>query len=253
MLVVRANYFICVLTATSVLLDAIDVAQSFQSTLPTAGISATSRSPYFYSIRRTDRSRKSSTSGTSTILRGIDFDAIEDDEECDLFTGAADIVDPNRPDTASFCIPQPTPDLTPEEVVNLCMDTLKDNDNPTTNAGLEICFNFSSDRCRAANGGTLQDFIKFAGNPTFQSLINAVEWKTLSVGSEIPGTPTRGAMKTILVTVQPREYGGDGTGTLPLKERKFLWTMQRERRPPRSGCWLVHECIAVDKAFAQTL
>jgi len=250
---VRANYVISILTTTSVLLAAIDVAQSFQSTLPTARISATSRSGYFYSIQRTGRSSKCPTCWTSTILRGIDFDAIEDDDECDLFTEAADFVDPDRSDIALFCIPQPTPDLLPEEVVNLCMDTLKENDSPTTNAGLEICFNFSSDRCRAANGGTLQDFINFAGNPTFQSLINAVEWKTLSVGSEIPGTPTRGAMKTILVAVQPRQYGGDGTVTLPLKERKFIWTMQRERRPPKSGCWLVHECIAVDKAFAQTL
>lgn len=154
---------------------------------------------------------------------------------------------------SSLCIPQPTPDLLPEEVVNLCMEMLKDNDNPTIDAGLEVCFNFSSDRCRAANGGTLQDFINFAGNPTFQSLIDAHEWKSLSVGSEIPGTPTRGAMKTILVAVQPRQRGMDGTATPPPKERKFLWTMQRERRPPRRGCWLVHECIAVDKAFAQTL
>jgi hypothetical protein len=28
--------------------------------------------------------------------------------------------------------------------------------------------------------------------------------------------------------------------------------MQQERRPPRQGLWLVHECIFMDNAFALT-
>ena len=96
-----------------------------------------------------------------------------------------------------------------------------------------------------ANGGSLEDFINYAANPTFGSMINAIEWKVLSVGPEIPGTATRGAMKTILVLVKPQSSD--------LNERRFLWTMQKERRPPRQGCWLVHECIFVENAFDLTL
>jgi len=166
----------------------------------------------------------------------------------------------------SFCIPQPDPELRAEEVVALCMDMLKDNDDPTRDAGLEVCYNFSSDRCRAANGGTLKDFIRFSNNPTFQSLVDSLGWTTISIGSEIPGTPTRGAMKTVLVAVRPRRRsleGDEGAGNDDHDDdddddaaglgRRFLWTMQKERRPPRAGCWLVHECIAVDEAYAQTL
>jgi hypothetical protein len=94
------------------------------------------------------------------------------------------------------------------------------------------------------NGGTVEEFIQFAKNPTFQTMVHAREWKTLSIGPEISAGPTRGAMKTVLVSVEPRNTG--------LSERRFLWTLQRERRPPRQNCWLVHECIAVENAFEQT-
>ncbi len=86
-------------------------------------------------------------------------------------------------------------------------------------------------------------------------MVNAREYKTLSIGPEIspgqgsvtsPGLGvTRGAMKTVLISVTPRDPS--------LKERKFLWTLQKERRPPKQGCWLVHECITVENSFSQTI
>lgn len=96
-----------------------------------------------------------------------------------------------------------------------------------------------------ANGGTLDEFIHFAGNPIFRLMVDALDWKTLSVGPEINAGPTRGAMKTVLVSVTPKDT--------KLKERRFLWTLQKERRPPRQGFWLVHECIIVENAFSITL
>jgi hypothetical protein len=32
-----------------------------------------------------------------------------------------------------------------------------------------------------------------------------------------------------------------------------LWTLQQERRPPRQGCWLIHEVLYVKNAFELTL
>lgn len=141
-----------------------------------------------------------------------------------------------------ICLPQPTPELSAEDIVDTCMDSLMTNDDPKANAGLEVCFNFSSDRCRASLGGSLEKFIEFASNPIFASMVNAKEWTKVKVGPIITGSQTRGAMQTVLVDLKP-ESGRD---------RRFLWTLQQERRPPRQGCWLVHECIFVENAFAQT-
>eukprot|EP00559_Dactyliosolen_fragilissimus_P002502 CAMPEP_0184864508 /NCGR_PEP_ID=MMETSP0580-20130426/15231_1 /TAXON_ID=1118495 /ORGANISM="Dactyliosolen fragilissimus" /LENGTH=265 /DNA_ID=CAMNT_0027363337 /DNA_START=83 /DNA_END=877 /DNA_ORIENTATION=+ len=218
-----------------------------------------------------------SISNSKTVLNGIDFESL--DEECDLYSssssgsenikmndfavtsdtaaesqfnflefsiGEKDMTLEER-QAASFprseleCLPLPLPDpqITPEDVVNLCMDFLMTVDDRYPNAGLEVCYNFSSDSCQAANGGSLESFLhKF--NPTFESMTNPLKWKVLSVGPEIIGTPTRGAMKTILIMVRPRDQERFG------KQRKFLWTLQKERRPPRQNCWLVHECIFLD-------
>lgn len=140
-------------------------------------------------------------------------------------------------------LPEPTPDLSAEDVVQICMDCLLSNDEPKANAGLEVCFNFSSDRCRAALGGSLEEFIAYASNPTFGSMINANEWTKAKVGPFIAGTNTRGAMQTVLVDLKPASG----------RDRRFLWTMQQEHRPPRQGCWLVHECIYVENAYSLTL
>ena len=141
-----------------------------------------------------------------------------------------------------ICLPQPTSELSAEDIVDTCMDSLMTNDDPRANAGLEVCFNFSSDRCRASLGGSLEKFIEFASNPIFASMVNAKEWTKVKVGPIITGSQTRGAMQTVLVDLKP-ESGRD---------RRFLWTLQQERRPPRQGCWLVHECIFVENAFALT-
>jgi len=142
--------------------------------------------------------------------------------------------------------------MTPEDVVTTCMTYLQGSGvepQRHVHAGLEICYNFSSDSCRMANGGSLESFLQHANNPVFQSMVDCARWEVLNVGPEIPGTPTRGAMQTVLVHVVPKViYGG-----AQRNDRKFLWTIMKERRPPRQGHCLVHECIAVDNAFAHTL
>jgi len=137
----------------------------------------------------------------------------------------------------------PNPEIASEKIVPICMDALQRNNEPFINAGLETCFNFSSDACRAALGGNLEAFIRYANNPTFGSLIDCQGYKIVSVGPEIPGTQTRGAMQTMLIDVTTKKG----------QERRFLWTLQRERRPPRAGCWLVHEVMFTDNAYSLTL
>lgn len=140
-------------------------------------------------------------------------------------------------------VPFPHRDFSAPDVVHLCMDNLKRNNEPYANAGLECCFNFSTDRCRAAQGGSLEKFVQYAANPVFASMVNSKEWQVLSTGPLIQGTPTRGAMQTVLIHVQPRQG----------EARRFLWTLQKERRPPRQDCWLVWECLSVEHAYSHTL
>ena len=101
----------------------------------------------------------------------------------------------------------------PKNVVVACMDAMLKNDVPWMNHGLEICFDFSSDRCRASLGGSLDEFISYAANPSFGPMINAKKYDIVNVGPMIAGSSTRGSMQTVLVKVSP-EKGGD---------RHFLW------------------------------
>eukprot|EP00986_Skeletonema_menzelii_P016137 scaffold13801_cov160-Skeletonema_menzelii.AAC.4 len=136
-----------------------------------------------------------------------------------------------------------TADATARDVVVACMDGLLNNDKPWANAGLELCWDYSSDRNRAAQGGSFVEFVTYASNPTFSTMVDAKEYSIENVGSYIPGTNTRGAMQTVLVKVQ----------SLKGEERSFLWTMAQERRPPRQGMWLVHECINLENAVGLNL
>ena len=72
-------------------------------------------------------------------------------------------------------------------------------------------WNFSSDMCRAAVGGSLADFLKYARNPTFAQLVDHESWSG-KLGNRIPATQTRGALTTNMVTVQTNRG----------QERKFL-------------------------------
>lgn len=97
----------------------------------------------------------------------------------------------------------PTPELDALQVVTLCMDTLQ---TKTSNEALEVCFEFSSDRCRAAVGGTLEQFVRYADNPVFGTLVNCDGYEIISVGPIIPGSSNglgsrRGEMQTVLVEI----------------------------------------------------
>lgn len=129
-------------------------------------------------------------------------------------------------------MPCPDPIYSDEAVVALCMNAMANNDAPIPDAGLRTYWNFSGDMCRAAVGGSLDAFLKSARNPTFSQLVDHESWSG-QLGNRIPATQTRGALTTTMVTVQTNRG----------QERKFLWTLQQQRRPPDQGCWLVYECL----------
>lgn len=189
---------------------------------------------------------------------------------------------------------RPNPNMSALQVATVLIEALHNCPNP--HESLELCFHFSSDRCRAAVGGNLKAFVKYANNPTFGSLVHCQDWRVLSVGSIIPGSLHRGDMQTVLIQItkpltvraaleikarEERKSGRrrptieermrareqrerdlhlidkeDGAGDFMNKEadgkKTFLWTLQKERRPPRQDCWLVHEVLYQRNAFLQT-
>lgn len=206
---------------------------------------------------------------------------------------------PSRPDsdTNPNDRSKPNPGLTSLEVATLLMDALQNTSNPQQS--LELCFLFSSDRCRAAVGGSLHEFVKYANNPTFGSLVHCQDWQVLSVGPIIPGSTHRGDMQTVLIEItkpltvqaaldtklaedrrtgrrrptieerlrareaqqqqqgqlaklQDEEFADIMTDPEQDGKKTFLWTLQKERRPPRQDCWLVHEVLYKRNAFLQT-
>lgn len=148
-------------------------------------------------------------------------------------------------------LPQPNSEWNALGVVEACMDIMLERKD----AGLEVCFNFSSDRCRAALGGSLEKFAQYATNPVFGYLVNCQDYKIISVGPVIEGTPTRGAMQTVLMDAQQQHAKGDSVEEErePVDARRFLWTLQKERRPPRQGFWVIHEVIYVRNALNLTI
>ena len=141
-------------------------------------------------------------------------------------------------------LPQPNTEWDALQVTQACMGVLLERKD----AGLEVCFNFSSDRCRAALGGSLDRFAEYATNPIFGFLVNCRSYEIVNVGPVIAGTTTRGAMQTVLMDALQ-----EGEGTEEKDARRFLWTLQMERRPPRQDCWTIHEVIYVKNAFQLTI
>eukprot|EP00527_Entomoneis_sp_CCMP2396_P002086 CAMPEP_0198143440 /NCGR_PEP_ID=MMETSP1443-20131203/7539_1 /TAXON_ID=186043 /ORGANISM="Entomoneis sp., Strain CCMP2396" /LENGTH=206 /DNA_ID=CAMNT_0043806677 /DNA_START=93 /DNA_END=713 /DNA_ORIENTATION=- len=140
-------------------------------------------------------------------------------------------------------LPQPGPDWEAVNVVHACMQTLLEH----RDAGLEVCFNFSSDRCRAALGGSLDKFNEFATNPIFSYLVKCANYDIVNVGPIIAASNTRGEMQTVLMDAnQPG-------GSEARNSKRFLWTLQKERRPPRQGFWVIHEVIYTNNAHRLTM
>ena len=194
--------------------------------------------------RRTPKFRRNSVSG---ILGYGDMEDTDSDAHVDFNTSSF-----GSNSDSSTDIPTSNDSMTPEEVVTTCMRYLQGKGELTRTqelAGLETCYNFSSDSCRVANGGSLESFLQRANNPVFQTMVGCARWEVVNVGPEIAATPTRGSMQTVLVSVVPRV---DESGS-QRNDRQFLWTIVKERRPPRQGHCLVHECVAVENAFAHTL
>jgi len=146
-------------------------------------------------------------------------------------------------------LPQgPSPELSPHTVVLACLIALQENDalDEVTRRGVDwgrrFQWGFFSGMVRANWHGDVDDFIREDNNNP--NGLTHCEWFETEEDTilTIAATPTRGAICKMVVHVRCRD-------AVPLPSRKFLWTLQQERRPPLAGCWLITSVLAMDRAL----
>ncbi len=138
--------------------------------------------------------------------------------------------------TASDSIPEPSPELSPFEVVQLQVEALGKNDEPSANAGIEAAFNFASPANKRATG-PLARFRTLFETQAYSPMINhmgatysqvLVEGRTAQIG--------------VLLDID------DG------KKVGYLFRLAKQTEPPHESCWMTDAVIrvAVDEAGTQT-
>jgi hypothetical protein len=152
---------------------------------------------------------------------------------------------------------RPHPDVGPSGVVHTCCLALQHNNVPTAGAGVRRLFEFCTFECRAAltarqGARTVERFVQYAHSPAFSELVNAARF-SVSKPTLIEGTPTSGALATVIVAIDgwatdgaSEEDSSEEGGESPNTARRFRWMLQRERRPPNAGCWFVTEVVALE-------
>jgi len=171
-------------------------------------------------------------------------------------------------------IVEPSADLGPTEMVDLVCKALQDNDSPTLDAGLTTLFRFLTPQGRAAiappqakggrqGGVELDAFLTEASHP-FLVLIGCDEF-IVSEATVINATATRGALGTVKLEVRARPDGERLSNSLSSSvanreadtnstvTRRFLLSLEQQRRPPLTGCWLLKEPLALERSAFQML
>lgn len=163
----------------------------------------------------------------------------------------------------NFPFDQPDPALEPLQILQACCRSLQFVDHPTPLAGLARLFPFLTWECRKTvtarmGGDSVERFMKYGErSPALQPFMGAtrLEW---GEGTHTPATLHRGELISFPVaihgssTFQFQHSSGfirPGISDAP-PVTEMVVRMERERRPPLQGCWLIREVLDVRYAFA---
>jgi hypothetical protein len=115
---------------------------------------------------------------------------------------------------------QPSPQLTPEQVVRLVTEAMGHNDTPAADAGIATAFAFASPGNRHATG-PLARFVPMVKHPTYAPLLDY---------ATIEYTPIRvvGDYAEQLVTVTDKQGN----------TAAFLWILSRQVDGEYEDCWM---------------
>ena len=116
-------------------------------------------------------------------------------------------------------LPMPSPDLSPEEVIGLILESLKQNNKE--DIGIETTFNFASPANKLATG-SLATYKLQVKNPLFQPILNFASYKASDLVSD--GEQAQ----QIIIT---RNEEGTDSG--------FLLTLTKQMAQPYTDCWMI--------------
>ena len=117
-------------------------------------------------------------------------------------------------------LPEPSPDLSPTEVVRLQVEALGDNDAPHEDAGIEAAFNFASPANKRATG-PLRRFRRLFDTSTYGPMIDH-EGATYST----PQIEEASAQLGVILTTD----SGDRVG--------YLFRLSKQSGSPYEDCWM---------------
>jgi len=121
--------------------------------------------------------------------------------------------------------PQPSPDLSPEEVVRLQVEALQHNDEPHPDAGIEAAFRFASPENKRATG-PLDRFTAMVKGPAYGTMLGfeRAEYGEMRVDGD------EAAQRVILV--QP-----DG------RRVSYVFGLSKQSGGGYDGCWMTDSVV----------
>jgi hypothetical protein len=97
----------------------------------------------------------------------------------------------------------PRPGLSPDQVVQYQVAALQQNDDPTSDAGIERVFRFASPTNKQVTG-PLQKFVQIVKSPAYSPLLNSRS--SAIIGSELKGDQAKIAVKIVSLDGRPLTY-----------------------------------------------
>ncbi|QCJ46319.1 DUF4864 domain-containing protein [Haloprofundus sp. MHR1] len=125
-------------------------------------------------------------------------------------------------------LPQPTPRLSPEEVVEHQLESLRRNDEPYLDSGIETTYAFASPTRRRASG-SLERFTRAARSDVYRPLVD--HERAATTPAEVSGDTAR--QEVVVVTP-------DG------EEVRYEFRLSRQRGGERDGCWLTDDVVPME-------
>lgn len=119
----------------------------------------------------------------------------------------------------------PRPDLEPVDVVRIQLDALANNNDPYSDAGIEITFRFASPSNQQATG-PLSRFISMLYNPLYSPMLEHQSASYWELVTEIDR-----AMQSVILT------GADG------RRVAYVFVLSKQKSGPFEQCWMTDSVL----------
>jgi hypothetical protein len=132
------------------------------------------------------------------------------------------------PEPQTRATPEPNPALSPLEVVQIQVEAMQANDDPTPDSGIRTAFRFASPSNRESTG-PLARFIELVKNPQYRALLDAqqVEYGETDIQGET-------AMQPVMV------INTEGEPVV------YLFALSRQAEAPYEDCWMTDAVLRLD-------